>query len=107
MKYPYMLTRTAKKQKKSIASITINSEILASVSLNLERTQRCFSFQLIFNIALEMAGNTTWKEKKKEEINIRIADVCTWFTFENDATLFLENPAQQISYQKQSEKRSG
>ena len=40
----------------------------------------------VFNIALEMASNTTWKEKKKE-INIRIADVCTWFTFENDATL--------------------
>ena len=45
-----------------------------------------------------MVGNAIWKGKKKGEINIRIADVCTWFTFENDATLFLENPTQQISY---------
>ena len=41
------------------------SEILASVSLNLERTRRCFSFQLVFNIALEIVGNAIWKEKKK------------------------------------------
>lgn len=86
----------SKRQKSH--SVTINREILASVSLNLERTRRCFSFQLVFNIALEMVGNAIWKGKKKGEINIRIADVCTWFTFENDATLFLENPTQQISY---------
>ena len=53
----------SKRQKSH--SVTINSEILASVSLNLERTRRCFSFQLVFNIALEMVGNAIWKGKKK------------------------------------------
>ena len=67
MKYPYMLTRTAKKQKKSIDSITINSEILASVSLNLERTQRCFSFQLYLTLLWRWQVIQLEKKKKRNK----------------------------------------
>ena len=59
MKYPYMLTRTAKKQKKSIASITINSEIITISLIKFGKNTKMLLISTVFNIALEMAGNTT------------------------------------------------